>query len=163
MGKVLGDCLPENIYQFFREKSMTGIASTVDEDGYPRGAPMSMFYALDVKTMLMGVQNRAQTFKNAEREGKIALSFIGGGDAAFTIRGRVKVFKQRMENSKYIGLLAVEVESVKSDVAADVEVTEGIKIKFRSAEWKDLIKKVIAELRSYTLEDVKAGLSVSQG
>jgi len=82
---------------------MTGIASTVDEDGYPRGAPISTFYALDERTMLMGVQNSSNTFINAEREEKIALSFICGGDAAFTIRGRVKVFQERMESSKYLG------------------------------------------------------------
>ena len=57
MSNVMGDCLPDHIYQFFREDSMTGIASTVDEDGYPRGAPISTFYALDERTMLMGVQN----------------------------------------------------------------------------------------------------------
>lgn len=157
MGKTLGDRLPENIYQFFRTKTMTGVASTIDEDSYPRGAPMSMFYALDERNMLMGVQNRSQTFKNAAREGKIALTFVGGGDMAFTIRGRSRVFKERMATNKYIGLLVVEVEAVKSDVADDVEVTEGLKLKFRSSEWKEHIKKVLEELRSYTLEDVLKG------
>lgn len=28
MGKVLGDCLPDHIYQFFREDTMTGIGSS---------------------------------------------------------------------------------------------------------------------------------------
>jgi predicted pyridoxine 5'-phosphate oxidase superfamily flavin-nucleotide-binding protein len=159
----MGDCLPDHIYQFFREDSMTGIASTVDEDGYPRGAPISTFYALDERTMLMGVQNGANTFINAEREGKIALSFICGGDAAFTIRGRVKVFREKMDSSKYLGLLAVDVISVKSNVAEDVEVTEGVKIRFRSPKWEEFIKKVTAELQSFTLEEVRYVLEKDPG
>lgn len=159
MGRIVGDCLPSNIYEFFQKSTMTGVASTIDEDGYPRGAPMSMFYALDEKTLVMGVQNRSQTFKNAAREGKIALTFVGGGDVAFTVRGRARVFKEEMASSRYIGVLAVAVEAVKSDVADDVEVTEGIKIRFRSEKWKEFISRVLEELRSYRLEEVQEVLA----
>lgn len=151
MGKPLGDRLPDNIYQFFRRNTMTGVASTVDDDGYPRGAPMSLFFAPDEKTLLMGTQNRSQTFKNAEREGKIALTFVGSGDVAFTIRGRARVVKEKMEASEYMGVLAVSIEGVKSDVAVDAEVTEGIKIQFRSAKWKDFFDRVLSELQSLTV------------
>lgn len=156
VGSFLGERLPANVYESFREKMMTGVVSTVDDDGYPRGAPVSLFYALDDKTMLVGVQNRSQTYKNSVRESKIALTFISGGDLAFTIRGKARVFKEQMKSSKFIGILVVDVEFVKSDVAVDVEVTEGIKLKVRSPEWKEFLANVFSELRSYTLDDVRA-------
>jgi hypothetical protein len=134
---------------------MTGVASTIDEDGYPRGAPMSLFYAINDQTLLMGSQNRSQTFKNAQRVGKIALTFINEGDIAFTIRGKSRVFKNTMESSKYLGILVVEIEAVKSDVAVDVEVSEGIKYTYRSQKWEDFITSVLKELRSYTLKDIE--------
>lgn len=156
MSPVVGDRLPANIYEYFRAKIMrTGVVSTVDEDGYPRGAPMSLFYALDDQTLLMGAQNRSQTFKNVERTGKIALTFLGGGDVAFTIRGKCRVFKTTMETSKYLGILVVEVEAVKSDVAIDVEVTDGIQYTYRSQKWEDFVNRVLDELWGYTLADVK--------
>ena len=65
MDKKMGSELPTRLYQFFKENTMTGVASTVDEDGFPRGAPISMFYAVDEKTILMGVQNGSATFRNA--------------------------------------------------------------------------------------------------
>lgn len=152
--KKLEERLPANIYEYFRDRTMTGVASSIDEDGYPRGAPMSLFYALNDKTLLMGTQNRSQTFKNTERVGKIALTFINEGDVAFTIRGKARVFKRVMESNQYLGILVIEVEAVKSDVAVDVEVSEGVKYKFRSQKWEDLINAVLKELRAYTLEDI---------
>lgn len=155
MGKALSERLPANIYNFFQSNTMTGVASTIDDDGYPRGAPMSLFYALDDRTLVMGTQNGSQTFKNAERSGKIALTFFNEGDIAFSLRGRVRVFKRTMESSKYLGILVVEIEAVKSDVAVDVEVSEGIKIKYRSPKWEDFINRVLKELRRYTLNDIR--------
>ncbi|NLK51199.1 MAG: pyridoxamine 5'-phosphate oxidase family protein [Syntrophomonadaceae bacterium] len=155
MGKALSERLPANIYNFFQSNTMTGVASTIDDDDYPRGAPMSLFYALDDRTLVMGTQNGSQTFKNAERSGKIALTFFNEGDIAFSLRGRVWVFKRTMESSKYLGILVVEIEAVKSDVAVDVEVSEGIKIKYRSPKWEDFINRVLKELRRYTLNDIR--------
>ncbi len=157
MGKV-EERLPANIYEYFQNQTMTGVASTIDEDGYPRGAPMSLFYAPSDKILLMGNQNRSQTFKNTVRLGKIALTFINEGDVAFTIRGRARVFKEVMESNKYLAVIAVEIEAVKSDVAVDVEVSEGIKYTYRSQKWEDMINAVLAELRAYSAEDVAAFL-----
>jgi hypothetical protein len=149
MDKKMGSELPTRLYQFFKENTMTGVASTVDEDGFPRGAPISMFYAVDEKTILMGVQNGSATFRNARRHGLIALTFISGEDSVFTIQAEVKVFKEKMENSKYIGILCLEIKNVKSNVADDVEVKEGLKLAFRSQRWKDFVDRILAELRSY--------------
>ncbi|MBC7074705.1 MAG: pyridoxamine 5'-phosphate oxidase family protein [Syntrophomonadaceae bacterium] len=154
MGKFLGDRLPENICTFFQGKTMTGIVSTVDEDGTPRGAPMSMFYALNDKFMLMAAQNRSRTFKNAQERGKIALTFVGAGDMAFTVQASARVFREQMQNSEHMGILLLEINTVKSDVACDVEVKEGIQITFRSPRWKEFAVKLLGELRSYSLEDV---------
>jgi hypothetical protein len=155
MGKYLGEVLPPNIFEFFQKKSMTGIASTVDEDGFPRGAPMSMFYALDNQNILMAVQNRSGTFKNAGATGKIALSFIGSDDIAFSLQANAVVFRENMENSKHMGILLLRCRSVKSDVAVDVKVKEGMKTPWRSDYWKEFVIKLLAELRSYTLEDIE--------
>jgi hypothetical protein len=61
----------------------------------------------------------------------------------------VKVFKEKMENSKYIGILCLEIKNLKSNVADDVEVKEGLKLAFRSQRWKDFVDRILAELRSY--------------
>ncbi len=149
MDKAIVNSLPANLYQYFRQNTMTGVASTIDDDGFPRGAPMSMFYAVDARTILMAVQNRSATFHNARSKGRIALTFISGGDTAFTIQAQVKVFKEKMENSKYIGILCLEIKSVKKNLADDVEVKEGIKLEYRSQPWKEYIGRILAELRSY--------------
>ena len=154
MGKYLGEVLPANIFAFFCHATMTGIASTVDKDGFPNGAPMSMFYALDNRHILMAVQNKSRTFQNADSTGKIALSFIASGDIAFTLQAYSQIFRHQMKKSKNMGILLLQCRSVKSDVAIDVEVKEGIKTPFRSPRWEEFVTNLLNELRSYTIEDI---------
>jgi hypothetical protein len=150
MDRPLEKELPVKLYRYFQENTMTGVASTVDEEGFPHGAPMSMFYALDPGTMLMAVQNGSVTFLNACRSGRIALTFISGGDLAVTIQARVQVLRENMENSKYMGILYLELQNVRSNVAQDVEIKEGLELVFRSQRWREYIGWILGELHSYT-------------
>ncbi|QGT99453.1 hypothetical protein SYNTR_0860 [Candidatus Syntrophocurvum alkaliphilum] len=155
MAEYLGDCLPSHLTNFFKEKTMTGIVSTVDADGYPRGAPMSLFYAINDKIILLAAQNQSQTYKNVQKRGKIALTFVGDGDVAFSLQAEGLILKEKMESSKHMGILLLVCKSVKSNVAVDVEVQEGIKLKLRSPEWESFVEKLLEELRSFNYDKVK--------
>lgn len=161
MGEVWGDRLPDDICRYFRANTMTGVASTIDQNGYPRGAPMSMYYALDDKHLLMGAQNGSLTFKNAVRRGSIALSFIVGGGTSSTVQGRVQLFKDTLKSSDLFGALLIEIESVKSNMDDGIEVvTDGIKVKFLTPGMSETVERVMVELRNYTLEEIIKALDI---
>ena len=156
MSKYRGDCLPPVLYQFLAVDTMVGVVSTVDEDDFPRGAPMSQFYAPGERILLMAAQNKSATYKNAVRSGKIALTFMGANNLVFTIQGEARVFKESMQSNPNLGILAVDIKEVNSNEACDVVVTGGISTQFISPRWQQLLETWLAELRSYTLEDIKA-------
>lgn len=156
MDKYTGDRLPPVLYQFFAEDTMVGVAATVDEDGFPRGAPMSQFYAPGERVMLMAVQNRSRTWQNAVRTGKLALTFMGANNLVFSIQGYAWVFRENMQTNPYLGILVVDITKVNSNQACDVVVTGGISTQFINQEWQRRLETWLAELRSYTLEDVTA-------
>jgi len=156
MDKYTGDRLPPVLYQFFAEDTMVGVAATVDEDGFPRGAPMSQFYAPGERVMLMAVQNRSRTWQNAVRTGKLALTFMGAKNLVFSIQGYARVFRENMQTNPYLGILVVDITKVNSNQACDVVVTGGISTQFINQEWQRRLETWLAELRSYTLEDVTA-------
>jgi uncharacterized pyridoxamine 5'-phosphate oxidase family protein len=155
MSKYVGDRLSPMLYQFLAVETMVGVVGTVDEDGFPRGAPMSQFYAPSDQVLLMAAQNKSSTFANAVRTGKIALTFMGANDLVFTVQGKVAVFKESMRTNTNLGILAVYVHEVTSNEACDVVVTGGITTQFRSPRWQQLLESWLSELRSYTLEDVR--------
>ncbi len=156
MSKYRGDRLPPVLYEFFAADTMVGVAATVDEDDFPRGAPMSQFYAPGDRVLLMAVQNKSATYKNAVRSGKIALTFMGANNLVFTIQGTARVFKESMQSNPNLGILVADIKEVNSNEACDVVVTGGISTQFISPRWQQLLQTWLAELRSYTLEDIMA-------
>lgn len=155
MGMILGTKLPQAIYDYFKHNSMTGIASTIDEDAFPRGAPISLFYAPSDQFMLMAVQNKSQTYHNACRTGKICLTFVGKESFVFSLQGRVVQLKDTMSSNKHMAILAIKIKEVKSNEAIDVIVVEGIVTEFRSERWQQHLERLLGELRSCTLQDIQ--------
>lgn len=156
MAKYSEDRLPPVLYQFFAADTMVGVVGTVDEDGYPRGAPMSQFYAPGDQVMLMAAQNQSRTYTNAVRSGKIALTFMGANNLVFTVQGTVRVFREIMQSNPNLGILMVNIKEVNSNEACDVVVTGGISTEFVSERWQRLMETWLAELRSYTMADITA-------
>jgi len=161
MGQVAGDCLPNHIFRYFQTESMTGVASTVDQDGFPRGAPMGLFHALDEKHLLMAVQKDSATFENAVRSGTVALSFIVGGGTSFSIQGQARLFKETMVSNDLFGSLFIEIESVKSDMDMAIEViVNPVVVTSARPGWPEMIAGLLSELRSHTLEEALKVLDV---
>jgi len=105
--------------------------------------------------MLMAAQNRSATYKNATRSGKIALTFMGANNLVFSIQGTARVFKESMRSNPHLGILAVDIKEVNSNEACDVVVTGGISTQFISPRWQQLLETWLAELRGYSLEDIR--------
>lgn len=154
MSKYKDDRLPPVLYDFFTVDTMVGVVCTTDEDGFPRGAPMSQFYAPGDTVLLMAAQNQSQTYVNALRTGKIALTFMGANNLVFSVQGKVRVFKDAMRTNQNLGILAVFITEVNSNEACDVVVTGGIETQFRSPRWQELLESWLAELRGYSLDDL---------
>jgi len=161
MGQVLGDRLPDKIFRYFQTESMTGVASTVDQDGFPRGAPMGLFHALDGKHLLMAAQRDSATFKNAVRNGTVAISFIVGGGTSFSIQGQARLFRETMAANDLFGILFIEIESIQSDMDMAIEVVANpVVVKSALPGWSEMIAGVLSELRSHTLEEALKALDI---
>ncbi|MDH7498136.1 MAG: pyridoxamine 5'-phosphate oxidase family protein [Syntrophomonadaceae bacterium] len=155
MERFEGDFLPPAWYAFFATDTMVGVVSTLDADGYPRGAPMSQFYAPSDRVLLMAAQNQSRTYGNAVRTGKLAVTFLGASDLVFTVQGQAAVLSPRMDSNPHLGILAVFLTRVAGNPACDVVVTGGITTEFRGPHWQRRLETWLAELRGYTLEDVR--------
>ena len=51
---------------------------TVNEDGWPNTAPMSLFYCKDEKTIVAGMVRSSQTATNIRRDGRVIIEMVFG-------------------------------------------------------------------------------------
>ncbi len=120
---------------------------TVDEDGWPNTAPMSLFYCPDERTIIAGMVKASQTAANIRRNGRVIIEMVFGGDVVFGIRGKGTVLKEALECSEATMAFRIEVVSVKRDTSPAQLVTSGPvcrprserAVEYEKAAWKELI------------------------
>lgn len=154
MAKYLGEQLNDKIINVFNTKFLTVMLATVDDDGFPRIAPVSIFSVKDSKTILMGMQANCRSAQNIKRNGMLMLSLCEENDLAVGIKGKARMIKE-MNSFKGGGIFEIEVLEVKDDSAIDVKVVKGVTLELRDSRWLKLITRAVEEL------DVEAGLSSS--
>lgn len=120
---------------------------TVNDDGSPNTAPMSLFYCPDERTIIAGMVRESQTAANIRRDGRVIIEMVFAGDVAFGIRGKGTVLKEALECSEATAAFKIDVVSVKRDTSPAQIVTSGPSCTPRSeraseyekAAWKELI------------------------
>lgn len=56
------------------------VMGTVNEDGSPNTAPISLFYAPEDKTIIAGMVKASQTVANIKRDGRLIIEVLYEGD-----------------------------------------------------------------------------------
>jgi len=160
MAKTVSDTLIVRIVQKGEEKvfdlrktfnenpnRVISTVGSVNEDGWPNTAPMSLFYCPDDRTIIAGMVKTSQTAANIRRNGRIIIQMVFGGDVVFGIRGKGTVLKEALECSDATMAFRIEVVSVKRDTSPAQLVTSGPTctprsdkaVEYEKAAWKELI------------------------
>ena len=121
---------------------------TVNEDGWPNTAPMSLFFCPDEETIVAGMVRSSQTATNIRRDGRVIIEMVFGGDVVFGIRGKGTVQKEALECSETTMAFKIDVVSVKRDTSPAQIVTSGPSctprsdraVEYEKAVWKELIE-----------------------
>ncbi len=161
MAKTVSDTLVVRIAQKGEEKTfdlrkifndnpnrVISTVGTVNEDGSPNAAPMSLFYCPDERTILAAMVGASQTAANIRRDGRVIIEVLFGEDVVFGVRGRGRVIRDSLACNPATMAVKIEVGSVKRDTSPAQMVTSGPSCKPRSeraveyekAVWKELVE-----------------------
>lgn len=159
MAKIVSDNLvikiarkgEEKIYDLgslFNENPnrVISIVGTVNEDGTPNTAPMSLFYSPDKKTIIAGMVKTSQTVANIKRNGHLIIEVLSEGDISFGILGRGEVIKEPLDSSEATLAFKIDVTGVKRDTSPAQIVTSGPQCTPRSDKGVEYEKAVMAEI-----------------
>jgi len=146
LAKYLGKNIPQEYADFINSNLINGIWATVDENGYPRTAPITFIRVKSENTLLLGIGAKTRMADNVKRDGKISLCIVEAGDIALSIRGKARIIKEPMDCNKYMAVVSVDIEEVKSDTSPDSKVVRGIGIEPRTERGARFIHEVNREL-----------------
>jgi len=124
------------------------VVGTVNEEGTPNTAPMSLFFCPDEKTIIAGMVKTSKTVENIRRGSPLIMEVLFDGDIAFGIAGRGEIIKEPLDCSDATLAVKIDVEGVKRDTSPAQVITAGVSITPRSergtayekAAWAELIE-----------------------
>jgi len=122
------------------------IVGTINEDGSPNTAPMSLFHAKDEQTIVAGMVKTSQTVANIRRDGRLIIEVLYEGDIGFGILGKGEIFKEPLDCSNVTLAVKIAVSDVKRDTSPAQVITSGPKCTPRSEKAVEYEKAVISEL-----------------
>jgi len=123
------------------------VMGTVNEDGSPNTAPISLFYAPEDKTIIAGMVKTSQTVSNIKRDGRLIIEVLYEGDIVFGILGQGKIIKEPLDCSDATLAVKIEVSGVKRDTSPAQIITSGPKSTLRSEKAGEYEKAVLNEIR----------------
>lgn len=124
MSKILGERLPEDLYQRLSGKNLdaraekTILVCTVDAQGCPHPAVLSYFEAVapDDRNVRLAMYGNSSSVANARRNGKLTI-LIYDERVAYYIKGAVVELAREMRCSPQNAKLNLRVEQVLQDEA----------------------------------------------
>ena len=160
MARVVGDRLIVNVARKPGEEQLVdlmklfndhpnriiAVAGTVGADGAPNTAPVSLIFARDDRTLLLGLLRQTATSANLRRDGRLSLEVFAADDVVMGIQGSIRLVKDPMAASEAMALWEMRVERVKLDTSPAQEVVQGPAGVYRSEKAEAFGNAVFAEL-----------------
>ena len=162
MSRIVGDRLRVNIgrkpeeeqivdlRQLFNENPnrVIVVAGSVSADGAPNTCPVTLIYAKDDQTLLVGLLRNSNTSANLKQNGRVVLQIIGPQDLVMGIAGFIRLIKDPMECSPAMAIWEMQVEKVKQDTSPAQRVIQGPAAEYRSEKSEAFGQAAFAELQA---------------
>jgi hypothetical protein len=124
MSKLIGDTLPDDLYQRLlgndveQNEEKVILLSTIDEGGWPHPAMLSYFevIAKDRRTLRLATYKNSRTTNNMRLGGKATISVIDER-SVYYVKGYVEEITREMECAPQNSKLHFRVEEVLADAA----------------------------------------------
>ena len=161
MARVVGDKLKVNVARKPGEEQIIDlmalfnqnpnkiivVAGTVGEGGAPNTCPVSLIYAKDEKTLLVGLLRNSNTSANLRRDGRVSLEIIGPDDLVMGIQGTMRLVREPMAMSDAMAIWEMQVAKVKQDTSPAQKVIQGPASVPRSDKAQAFEQAAFAELK----------------
>ena len=102
------------------------ILSTVSA-GTPHAIPISTAIRVGPRRVLFALARTRGSLARLRADSRAALTVVGAGDVAFTVRGRATVVAESLEGAENVAAVALDVEHVEDHRRAEFELVDGVR------------------------------------
>jgi hypothetical protein len=161
MSRPLGDSLKVKVGKPGEEKlidlgrlfndhpnRIIAVAATVGPDGAPNACPVSLIYATDDHTLLVGLLKNSTTSANLKADGRVCLEVLTAEDLVMGIAGAMRLVRDPMNASSAMAIWEMRVTGVKLDTSPAQRVLQGPAAEYRSEKAQAFGEAVFAELKA---------------
>jgi hypothetical protein len=139
-----------DLRQLFNENPnrVIAVAGSVGVDGAPNTCPVTLIYATDDRTLLLGLLRNSNTSANLSQKGRVVLQIFGPNDLVMGIAGSIRLIKDPMECSPAMAVWEMRVHKVKQDTSPAQRVIQGPAAEYRSEKSEAFGQAAFAELQA---------------
>lgn len=147
LSDLIGQALPQNLFDILAARMVTVVVATIDENGWPHTAPYNQIFAPDRERLVLAISRQDETYRSLKDNGMVALAIMEEGDVAVGIKGRASVLCEQMEANCNLAAVEVRLEQVKRDNSPHYLVTQGIRTRLREEPFLLQMRQIMNELR----------------
>jgi len=142
--------LPSEVFEAWQKHAgainPVAIVSTVDADGSPHAVPFGSLRAITPRLLRFCSFHGHETYANLRLDGRVTVVMISPPDVSVSVRGRARIFKERMEQDEKFAIVDIDIEEVKNDMAYRIVIDSGITIHAKDLD-KPWFEATMAELQ----------------
>jgi hypothetical protein len=146
MAKHMGVQLPDDLLQLLKTGNVIGVLATFSEKGIPNTMPIQWICPKDSESILLTIHKEHTSYHNMVWQKKVMFCFIGEGNIAYSVLGRVGVVRAPSMVNPLMNVVRADIIEVKSDRSLLVDIEKGIQWRYVSPDAQELSQAIMEEL-----------------
>ena len=147
MAKHVGVKIPDDLLEILKKEKNVAILATFSEQGLPHTTPLQCIYPKGNESLLITIHKDHTGYHNMVWQKKVMLSFLAGGNIAYSILGRAGVVRAPSKVHPLMNVVRVDIIDIKSDRSILTRIEQGVSWNYTSLEAEELIKSLFKELK----------------
>ena len=147
MAKHVGVKLPEDLTNILKTEQVVCVLATFSEKGLPHTTPIQCVYPKGSESILMTINKDHTGYHNMVWQKKVMLSFLHGGNIAYSVLGRAGVVRAPSIVHPLMNVVRIDIIDIKSDRSVLTRVESGVTWSYTSPEAEELTNALMGELK----------------
>jgi len=147
MAKHVGVKLPEDLIKVLKGGKTTGVLATFSEKGLPHTTPISSIYPKGLESILISIHKDHTGYRNMVWQKKVMMNFLDENNVAYSVLGRAGVVRAPSLVHPLMNVVRIDIIDIKSDRSVLVQVDQGVRWSYTSADAEELSHALLNELK----------------
>ena len=145
--QIVSPKLPDDLIRILKSGSTTVVVASFSEKGVPHTTPISLIYPKGLESLLITIHKDSEGYHNMVWQKKVMICVIDEENVAYSILGRAGVVRAPSMIHPLMNVVRIDLIDVKNNRSVLLNVHNGIRCKYTSADAEELYVALMRELK----------------